>query len=1213
MEWNASCPYSPGPAPRGASSSSATNTETNKGRNLALKRTPSHLRPAASRRGTLTSHFALALACLLLANVAVLAQGVRGTISGTVSDPDGAVISGATVQVENVATGKILQTVQTKEDGSFIFLELEPGNYNVVITATGFADARLLDFSVEPNRNVRLDTTMNVVGSTETVEITAATELIEKESATLGTTVDRQRVQGLPLNGRNVLQLAVLQPGVIPTGAGFGNGTGFSVNGARPVENNITLDGANNNEVATGGTVGFQPRPDAVQEFRLLTSNYDAEFGRNSGAIVNVVTRSGSNEYHGNMRLFYRPTFLSAARYFDKALATEAQREANDNDFRRTFERKEFGGNIGGPIWIPKLYDGREKTFFFFDYEGRRQLIGTTATLTGLPLAAERLGDFSALGRVIRDPATGDPFPGNRIPTDRFSPIAQYYMQFLPTGDATGRATVGGDDITNFDQMTLRLDHYISQDQTINYTFNYFDQSGENAFAFGGSSVPGFGSTDKATTQNHIIRHTYTITPSLVSAFMFSYSRNNFPAVLPTSMVSPREIGFTGNFIINEALAGAPRITLLDRGLVLGNTIQGPQIRVPENFQIQEAISWAVGDHRLKFGFDGTQYLQDQAFLFINQGIFTYSGRFGGNTTGDDLADLLIGNSPIAFQSGNSGERDYEQKYVALFAQDTWRLRDDLTLTMGLRYEYTSPITDERNRVSFYRPGSTSELLVSGQLIEPQTGAVIGVAPGGRPPNGIVFVGDPDNVLGGTVPEGGVAKDFNNFAPRIGLAYSPYAQDGLWRKILGDRETAIRAGFGVYYGYIIGDTALQQLSAPGFNATGAFFFPGSGTLADPFAPDPFPDYRGDQGTLPNPFATTQVFVTAPITNTAQPIDPNIRTPYTYQWNFTIERGFLENYVATASYVGTRGLKLYVREEVNPALGTFFTTQRTIPVPTATNANMRRLNDDIRGGITQLTSGGTSDYHAFEAQVQRRFSDGLTFQLAYTWSKAISDADSQRGSLDLLDRDFGRSLSSFDSPHRFVGNFLWELPFWKGTTGVVNRLVDGWGVGAIATFQTGTPFTVGNLFDTLGTGGGVFSFADLGAPFVEMDPRRNDSRAFNVDAFQAFGDPASGFVLATDFRRGTQAANQFRLNNGVNNWDIIVSKKTRLWGESSNLELRFEAFNAFNHTQFNTIDLNLGNIVLDPDTGKPDPLKSSFGKYTGARESRVIQLAVRISF
>lgn len=223
-----------------------------------MKRIPSQLRPAANRRGTTLSHLTLAIVCMLVANAAVFAQGVRGTISGTVTDPSGAVIAGASVQIENVATGKILQTLQTGDTGSYTFLEIEPGTYNIVITAIGFAENRILGVGVEPNRNVRLDATMNVVGSTEVVEVTAATELIEKDSATLGTTVDRQRVQGLPLNGRNVLQLATLQPGVIPTGAGFGNGSGFSVNGARPVENNITLDGANNNEVAVGGTVGFQ-------------------------------------------------------------------------------------------------------------------------------------------------------------------------------------------------------------------------------------------------------------------------------------------------------------------------------------------------------------------------------------------------------------------------------------------------------------------------------------------------------------------------------------------------------------------------------------------------------------------------------------------------------------------------------------------------------------------------------------------------------------------------------------------------------------------------------------------------------------------------------------------------------------------------------------------------------------------------------------------
>jgi hypothetical protein len=820
------------------------------------------------------------------------------------------------------------------------------------------------------------------------------------------------------------------------------------------------------------------------------------------------------------------------------------------------------------------------------------------------------VGDFSNLGRVIRDPATGDPFPGNRIPADRFSPIAQFYLQFIPLGNEDGQASVRGDDVENFDQVTARFDHHISSNQTLNYTLVHFDLDGSRAFAFGGANVPGFGDTQKRTTQNHVVRHTWTLSSTVVNSFLFGYARNNFPSVLPLNRTTAQEAGFTGNFIVDPAFAGLPYVRLLDRGLVIGNSIQGPQARVPENFQLQDSLSWVFGDHRFKFGFDGTLYRQDQRFLFINQGIFTYSRTAGGNTTGDDLADFLIGNSPIALQTGNNGDRDFRQKYVALFAQDSWRVHPELTLSLGVRYEYTSPITDLRNRVSYYRPGVTSPQLEAGAIIDPNTGVPITVRPGGRAPEGIVYVGDPDPVLGGTVPEGGVRKDFNNFAPRFGIAWSPVVENGFLRNVIGEGSTAIRAGIGMYYGYIIGDTALQQLSAPGFNATGVFFFPGSGTLADPFAPDPYPDFRGDQGTLPNPFTAEGLFVSAPINNTAQPINPLIRTPYTIQWNLTVEREFLQNYVASVSYVGTRGVKLYVREQINPSLGTFLgvPADRVIPVPTISNANLRRLNDDVRGGITELNSAGTSDYHALEAQVQRRFTNGLTFQAAYTFSKSISDADTQRGQLDLLDRRFGRSLSAFDVPHRFVANWLWEIPYAKDTDGVLNRVLDGWGVGGIATFQSGTPFTVANLFDTTGTGGAIFSWADLGEAFQNVDPRENNSRAFNVDAFQSFQ-----VDLVTGARRGTQATNQFRLENGINNWDFIVTKKTRLWGDTANLELRFEFFNAFNHAQFTTVDTNLNNIVIDPDTGKPDPLKSSFGRFTDTLEPRVIQFGARISF
>lgn len=1138
-----------------------------------------------------------------------LAQGTRGTISGKVTDQTGSVIAGATVKLIDVGTQKEIRTVQADANGVYRFLEIEPATYNIEVSADGFSGANFSNVKVEPNRNVEVDAQLGVAGTTvEVVSVSAGQELIDRESSTLGTTVDHRRVEGLPLNGRNVLQLALLQPGVVTT-SGTLSGLGIRVNGSRGVENNVTLDGSNNNEVAVGSTTAPQPRPDAIQEFRLLTSNFDAEFGRNTGSIINVVTRGGTSEYHGNARFFYRPTVLSAARYFDKSIS----RTKDPGDLRRRFERKEFGGNIGGPIDLPYV---KNKMFFFFDYEGRRQLIGNTQTLTGLPSALERIGDFSRLGRNVIDPATGKAFPGNLIPASRISSIAKYYLNFLPLPDSSGRAVVGANEITNNDQITARLDYLLSQKHTVNFTASWFNSSVDSPFAFGGANVPGFGAFDKRTTYNYVARETYTISPSLVNSFLAAYARNGQPGVAPQNATSPKEIGFTANFVANNDFAGPPFIRLLDRGLSLGNSIQGPQARVSENFQLQDSLSWSRGNHRFKFGFDGTFYKQDQTFLFINQGIFSYTRTSGGNTSGDDLADFLIGTGPIAIQFGANGLRDYRQSALAFFAQDTWRVRNNLTLSLGLRYEYTSPLTDKFNRVAYYRAGAVSQLLTTGVLRDQVTGKPIIVPAGRKAPVGLVYPGDPDPVLGGTVPDGGIAKDLNNWAPRFGIAYTPAFSEKykFLRKVFGDRQTVIRLGVGMYYGAIVGDTALQQLNAPGYNGTNAFFFPASGTLADPFAPDPYPNFRGNQGQITNPFASPSTSVFAPLTQFARPLDPNLRTPYTYQYNLTFERAIYNDYVITLSYVGSRGTKLYVLEQINPALGTFFKAPpgRTVPTPTQSNANSRRLNDDVRIGLTQTASAGNSWYNSFQAQVQKRYSKGFLFQAAYTFSKSINDSDAFRDGLDLLNRRATRSLSSNDVPHRFVVSWLYDIQAAKNlSNSVLKRLLDGWGLGGIATFQSGTPFSVSNPFDTVGTGGGIVSLADLGAAFTQVDPRKNDNRAFNANAFSMFGDPATGFNIAKDFRRGTAGVNQFRLANGINNFDLIISKKTRLWSEASQLELRFEFFNAFNHTQFVGVDTNLLNVVRV--NGQIDPNRSTFGKFTSAQESRVVQLAARITF
>jgi hypothetical protein len=1216
---------------------------------------------------SLRALFSSVLGLLLLTTFAY-AQGSRGTIGGTVTDPNGAAVVGATVKLfrageaarsaaDTTRTGSSLEirTVQTNDEGVYQFLEIEPGNYDVVITAPGFAETALRNANLDPNRNLRLDATLSVGATTEEVTVTASQELLDRDTPTLGTTVDPRRVQGLPLNGRNILDLALLQPGVT-TGQG---GAGIRSNGQRGTENNFQLDGANNNEIAVGGSAGIQPRPDAVQEFRLLTSNFEAEFGRNSGTVISVVTRSGGNEFRGNVRAFYRPTVLSAARFFDQNDAGDRPRAGTVDDYRRRFERKEFGGNIGGPIILPRFgeggpytIDGRNRAFFFVDYEGRRQLIGNTRTISNLPTAEERSGIFTRqANNPLIDPATNAPFPiistsgtqiRQQIPSTRFSPISQFYLGFLPVPQSGTQATVGANEVQNFDILTVRVDPWVSNRQSFGVTFNYFDRIDLAGFAFGGASVPGFPSADPRTTYNAVLRHTFTFTPTVVNSFLIGYARNEQAAAASGNTTTPQQIGFTANFVANPQFVGPPQLRLFDRGIIIGNSIQGPQARISENWQLQDSVSWSKGNHRFKFGVDATDYNQQTAFVFINQGLISFSGQFGGNTTGDDLADLLLG-IPNFIQFGSAGDRDFKQLGVAAFAQDNWRATDELTLSLGVRYEYVGPLYDKFNRVAFFRPtaarqGITSQLLTNGQL-RTFEGQPILIGAGRRAPVGLLYPGDPDPDLGGTVPQGGVAKDKNNFAPRVGFAYSPRSGDGFLRSVLGDQRTVIRGGFGVYYGAIIGDTALQQLTAPGYQGTNAFFPELGGTLADPFAPDPFPLRGGVQPTIPNPFvgSASPVIGVSQVTRTtsgsvirlsqlSRAIDPNIRTPYTLQWQLSFDRSIGDDWVTRLSYVGNRGKKLYAIEQLNPAFGTLIPypdsipeSQRFAPSTAGANVNARRTFTDYGLGISSQVAGGRSWYDSFQADLEKRYNNDWLLQLAYTFSKSLTDTggtDTNRGQLDVIDRSFGKGLSPDDVPHRFVASGVYDFPFFRNTSGFAKSFLDGWSIGGILTLESGRPFTVGNVSDSTGVGGGVFSFADIGAPYQNLDPRNGSvPREFNPDAFVNVTCPtpttADPQAFARCARRGRQGVNQFRANNGVNNVDLILSKVTK-FTENTSLELRFEAFNAFNHTQFTTLNLNLNNIVRNPD-GSIDPNRTAFGQFVDARESRVIQLGARFQF
>ncbi|MGH9760782.1 MAG: hypothetical protein ACREAC_08065, partial [Blastocatellia bacterium] len=404
---------------------------------------------------------------------------------------------------------------------------------------------------------------------------------------------------------------------------------------------------------------------------------------------------------------------------------------------------------------------------------------------------------------------------------------------------------------------------------------------------------------------------------------------------------------------------------------------------------------------------------------------------------------------PIADQFGASGSRNYRQLSYSFFGQDSWKVRDNLTLSYGVRWDYVGAFYDKLNEVAYYRPGSISQLVANGQLRAP--GGQLITNGGGIPVDGLVYPGDPDNVLGGNVPNGGYNPGLHNFAPRLGFSYSPRAADGtFWHRLVGDNAMVIRGGWGMYYdGASLADTQLQQLNAPGYNGTNSFFFPSGGTLADPFAPSPFG--TNVLPTIPNPFLADQFNVSAPLAQFARPVDPHLATPYTYQYNLTVERSLHKDYVVSLSYVSTRGKRLYASEQINPSLGTFFPFANQItptpgggapPPPTQANRDSRRTNPDIRLGLGELVTAGDSWYNAFEAQVQKRFSHGLTFQAAYTWSKSIDNSDDSRGLLDLLNRNAGKGLSADDIPQRLVINWVYELPFFNHSSGLRQRLFGG---------------------------------------------------------------------------------------------------------------------------------------------------------------------------
>ena len=1048
----------------------------------------------------------------LLFVMPALGQTHRASLRGTLYDPLEAAIALADVTLTNVDTGNS-RSMTTGEDGEYAFTSLPPGRYELKIqTRQGFIpQTHKIELSV--NEELVRDITLTLGHDNITVDATFEAHL-KKETASLGTVIENRQVTGLPLDGRNFYELGLLVPGAVPPAPGSAGSVrgdfAFSVNGAREDANNFLLDGVYNLDPKLN-TFGVRPSVEAIREFEMLTSTYDASFGRNPGAQINVILQSGSNGLHGSLFEFHRNAALDARNFFAPA-----------GEPKPKYIRNQFGGAIGGPIV-------RDRTFFFFDYEGTRSREGITR-ITNVPTLAERQGDFSqsAFG-VPTNPFAGQPFAGGVIPSFFIHPVGRAIAALypLPNRNVPFQNFVSSP-VQRDDNNTLdaRVDHHLTDKAELTFRYSFGNRDLFEPFTGAAFSlVPGFGDTVERRSHNAMTALTLVLTPNLVNETRAAFSRvaasvTQEASVLNSDVglpvISPRERDLGLSFITVTGFSP------------LGDEGNNPQNSVTNVYQVINNSSYVRGDHLFKFGLD-LRFAQQNAFRDVeSRGRLQFSPFL--TLTNNALADLLLGFPLVTSVARVDNPQKIRTESYNFFINDSLRVTPRLTLNAGLRYEYNSPPVDKEDRATIFD-------VVSRSLVPVGT-------------NG--------------VPRSGFDADKNNFAPRVGFAWT----------IGEDQLTVLRGGYGVYYD----QSALAPAEALYFNApffANSIFFPLQGlplTLSDPF-PAFFP------------FA---------LPASALAIQRDLRTGYMQHWNLNVQRQFGATSVLEVAYVGSKGTKLLTARDINqPAPSVLPPGLPFVPRPDP------RFDD-----IDLLESRANSNYHALQARFQQRLARDFSALVSYTWSKSIDDASNfftSAGDPNFPQNSFNlaaeRGRSNFDVRHRLAASYTWALPFGRtkrylNDDNWVSTVFSGWETAGIITLQSGRPFTVMLLsdIDNSGTGRSILGFGNNDRPNVIGNPELSNpttDRWFNTSAF-AFSAPGTFGDAGRNILDGP----------GFQNVNMSLLKNTAL-GERLNLQFRAEAFNLFNHPNFNLPDNFLGS--------------PTFGRITSARDPRHIQFGLKLLF
>ncbi len=1097
---------------------------------------------------SLAKRLSLFFAVLLTAASPALPQAITAKVNGTVTDPSGAAVQGARVELRNIDTN-VARTTVTDPSGGYEFPFVPTGPYTLLIEAAGFQKASVTRFQLSVDQVARLDMKLSLGQTAETITVEGGALLMQTENATVGTVIDSQKVVELPLNGRSFVQLALLTPGVNPGTPGsitvrrlrgsVGQAVGMSANGARDTQNRFYYDGIEAMDLDSY-SFSFSPSIDAIHEFKVQSSTYSAEVGGAPGGQVNLATKSGSNQFHGTAWWFNRNDAFTALNGFQPRVAGAKPPRLN---------RNQYGLNLGGPLLVPKVYSGKDKTFFFFNWESGRQVAGSFGGQALIPPVALRQGDFSSIAAPVVDPTTGQPFPGNRIPANRIASHARLFLDGFvpqPNTNETGinyRGPRVAAPITQ-DQYVARIDHTFSGSDTLSGSYIFNTQADDTTPLFVFDTR---GNTGRA--QNFSLAETHVFSPTMVNELRAGLHRFFDHEVFGTTDKAEYDVG---NKIGIPGVATRSRDfgpPTFNAGYVMP-TVRGigPRDRLNQLWQISDNLSFRRGAHNFKAGalIARRNWTFDEA---VNpRGSFDYSGLVtaAAGTTGtrdNQFAEFLLGLATGAQVSVDPFATRMNNWWQAYYLQDDWKVSPNLTLNFGLRYEYYKPPVQR---------GKATNFDLNGFVPVRQT-----------------FHGFPDIADTADRPAALVYPDRNDFGPRIGFAYQlPKAMD-----------MVLRGGYGIYYTPEITNSWTTLTLNPPIVRTFAF----TGSASNPVRVD---TAFQTQGT-----ARAGLFGSGAL-------DPNLRTSYTQQWNLTAQKKLPGNVFLDVGYVGSKGTRLTLAFDANRAI-------QTVANPATVPALSTRRPFQGFDAINTTKSIGNSTYHSMQVKMERRVASGLSLIGAYTWSHSLSNADISSvgggsfisGIQNYFDLAGSKSNSIFDIRHRFSLAAIYDVPVFRSHKNpFVRSILGGWQLGTIITQQTGFAAALAGTVDTTGTG--VVSRLNALGTSPAMLPRDERTRArwFNTAAFAEA--PLGSF--------GSAARHPIHLP-GLNQVDASANKNFRLF-EGHQIQFRAEFFNFFNHVNLGSPGLNIRDTA---NFGRITSTNQGAAGMPG--DARVVQFGLKYTF